>query len=102
MNETDLLKLNTLLNARIERRERQQHHRKFGEEFMKISLERTRLQVAEIMKGPNEKVIESARRLTERRESPETAVSELVTKLESDLAAVKSRTAALKHWRDSL
>ncbi len=51
MNETDLLKLNTLLNARIERRERQQHHRKFGEEFMKISLERTRLQVARVVEG---------------------------------------------------
>ena len=102
MNDTDLLKLNSLLTARIERHERQKHHRKFGEEFMKISMERTRLQVAEIMKGPNEKIIQSARRLKEQRESPENAFSELIAKLESDLAAIKSRTAALKDWRDSL
>lgn len=69
---------------------------------MKLSMERTRLHVAEITKGPDQNVIESARRLNDNRDSRDAAFAESLAKIDSDLVAVKARTDALRRWRDSL
>ncbi|MEI7575562.1 MAG: hypothetical protein WCK51_01620 [Armatimonadota bacterium] len=102
MIEGDLIHVNEMLRDRIARLERKREQRKFSEEFMRLSMERMQLQVGEIMKKPNENMIASAKRLEESRESSLGLLAKQLARYDADLVAVKSRTEALRSWRNTL